>query len=38
MEVFKAKLEVGFYYFLTYCILSLVATEFIRVTSAKTLK
>jgi len=26
MEVFKAKLEVGFYYFLTYCILSLAAT------------
>jgi len=38
MQVFKARLEVGFYYFLTYCILSLVSTEFIILTSDKTSK
>ena len=35
MEVFKAKIEVGFYYFLIYCILNLVSTEFILISSAK---
>jgi paraquat-inducible protein A len=29
MQVFKAKLEPGFYYFLTYCLVSVFATELI---------
>ena len=29
MQVFEATLQVGFYYFLAYCILSVLSTEFI---------
>ncbi len=38
MQGFSASLEKGFYYFLGYCLLSLIATEFILFVSPKELK
>lgn len=38
MDVLKAKIEKGFYFFLAYCLLSVLATEFILLTHKKGTK